>query len=317
MANVFALILVIATLISGVIWCINRFKWASKRYVKQANDQKLNSTLSEIPMPPKWIETVASVFPVLALVLIVRSFIFEPFQIPSGSMMPTLLIGDFILVKKFAYGMKDPIAQITLIPNGHPQRGDVVVFKYPQDPSINYIKRVIGLPGDKVLFNPYSKTITVHPECYNSKCNTIAPITYTDIKPSNFIQTFNGLDGNEIGNGFYQVPSGATMRGGLRLCTRKETIGNVTHDILLINELQSQASMYYHQSGQPPSTWVVPQGQYFMMGDNRDNSADSRYWGFVPEQNMVGKVVAIWMSFEKQEGQWPTGVRLSRIGGIL
>ena len=106
------------------------------------------------------------------------------------------------------------------------------------------------------------------------------------------------------------------MRGGLRLATRKETIGNVTHDILLVNEAQSQAGMYYQQPGQPQSSWVVPKGQYFMMGDNRDNSADSRYWGFVPERNLVGKAVAIWMSFEKQEGQWPTGVRFSRIGGI-
>jgi len=141
-------------------------------------------------------------------------------------------------------------------------------------------------------------------------------VTYTNVEPSNFIQTFSGFDGNETGNGFFQAPQGETMKGGLRLGTRKETLGNVTHDILLVNEAQSQASMYYQQPGQPQSTWIVPQGQYFMMGDNRDNSADSRYWGFVPEKNLVGKAVAIWMSFEKQEGQWPTGVRFSRIGGI-
>ena len=322
MANMFALILVIATLITGVIWCIDRFKWAPARRAKQAAAQAQagnaldSKTLAKVAAQPGWVETTASVFPVLAVVLIVRSFIFEPFQIPSGSMMPTLLIGDFILVEKFAYGIKDPITQTTLIPTGHPQRGDVAVFKYPKDPSVDYIKRVIGLPGDKVVFDPYSKTLTVNPGCGTGKCDTALPITYTNIEPSRFIQTFSGFDGNESGNGFFEAPQGETMKGGLRLGTRKETLGTVTHDILLVNEAQSQASMYYQQPGQPQSTWIVPEGQYFMMGDNRDNSADSRYWGFVPEKNLVGKAVAIWMSFEKQEGQWPTGVRLSRIGGI-
>ncbi|MBK0091849.1 signal peptidase I [Erwinia sp. S63] len=322
MANMFALILVIATLITGVIWCIDRFKWAPARRAKQAAAQAQagnaldGKTLAKVAAQPGWVETAASVFPVLAVVLIVRSFIFEPFQIPSGSMMPTLLIGDFILVEKFAYGIKDPITQTTLIPTGHPQRGDVAVFKYPKDPSVDYIKRVIGLPGDKVVFDPYSKTLTVNPGCGTGKCDTALPITYTNVEPSRFIQTFSGFDGNETGNGFFEAPQGETMKGGLRLGTRKETLGTVTHDILLVNEAQSQASMYYQQPGQPQSTWIVPEGQYFMMGDNRDNSADSRYWGFVPEKNLVGKAVAIWMSFEKQEGQWPTGVRLSRIGGI-
>lgn len=323
MANMFALVLAIATLITGIIWCIDRFKWAPARRAKQAQAQEAagntldSKTLAKVNGQPGWVETAASVFPVLLVVFVVRSFIYEPFQIPSGSMMPTLLIGDFILVEKFAYGIKDPITQTTLIPTGHPQRGDIAVFKYPKDPSLDYIKRVIGLPGDKVVFDPYSKTLTVSPNCAaGQRCASALPITYTNVEPSDFIQTFSGFDGNETGNGFYQVPQGETMRGGLRLGTRKETLGNVTHDILLVNEAQSQASMYYQQPGQPQATWIVPQGQYFMMGDNRDNSADSRYWGFVPERNLVGKAVAIWMSFDKQEGQWPTGVRLSRIGGI-
>lgn len=323
MANMFALILAIATLITGIVWVIDRFKWAPARRAKQAEVQAQtgnaldSKTLAKVAAKPGWVETTASVFPVLAVVFIVRSFIYEPFQIPSGSMMPTLLIGDFILVEKFAYGIKDPITQTTLIPTGQPKRGDIAVFKYPKDPSLDYIKRVIGLPGDKVIYDPYSKTLTVKPTCSDDKaCDTALAVTYTDIEPSNFIQTFSGFDGNETGNGFYQVSQGDTMRGGLRLATRKETIGNVTHDILLVNEAQSQAGMYYQQPGQPQSSWVVPKGQYFMMGDNRDNSADSRYWGFVPERNLVGKAVAIWMSFEKQEGQWPTGVRFSRIGGI-
>lgn len=323
MANMFALILAIATLVTGIIWCIDKVKWAPARKAKQAEAQAqaggdiTESDLQKVAKQPGWVETAASVFPVLLVVFVVRSFIFEPFQIPSGSMMPTLLIGDFILVEKFAYGIKDPITQTTLIPTGHPKRGDVVVFKYPKDPSQDYIKRTIGLPGDRVVFDPQTKQVTIYPACDNGQpCDKALPITYSDVEPSDFIQTFSGFSGNETGNGFYQVPQGQSMRGGLRLAQRNETLGDVTHRILLVTQAPSQASMYYRQPGQPQSTWVVPQGMYFMMGDNRDNSADSRYWGFVPEKNLVGKATAIWMSFEKQEGEWPTGVRLSRIGGI-
>ncbi|RWR02954.1 signal peptidase I [[Pantoea] beijingensis] len=322
MANMFALILAIATLVTGIIWCIDKFKWAPARRVKQAEVRAQtgsavdDKTMAKIAKQPGWVETAASVFPVLLVVFVVRSFIYEPFQIPSGSMMPTLLIGDFILVEKFAYGIKDPITQKTLISTGHPKRGDIAVFKYPQDPRLDYIKRVVGLPGDRVSYDPESKTVTISPGCNTAaSCDKALPVTYSDVKASDFIQTFSGFDGNETGNGFYQVPTGESMRGGLRLATRDETLGN-THSILLVTQAQSQSNMYYKQPGQPQSTWVVPQGEYFMMGDNRDNSADSRYWGFVPEKNLVGKATAIWMSFEKQEGEWPTGVRLSRIGGI-
>lgn len=319
MANMFALILAIATLVTGIIWCVDRFKWAPARRASQAlaDASAENAGEKKTEKQPGWVETAASVFPVLLLVFVVRSFIYEPFQIPSGSMMPTLLIGDFILVEKFAYGIKDPITQTTLIPTGHPKRGDIAVFKYPKDPSMDYIKRVVGLPGDRVSYDPQSKTVTVNPACAPQKaCDTALPITYSDVEPSDFIQTFSGFDGNEVGNGFWLKPQGETIRGGLRLATRNEKLGDVTHRILLVTQAQSQASSYYQQPGQPQSTWVVPAGMYFMMGDNRDNSADSRYWGFVPERNLVGKATAIWMSFEKQEGQWPTGVRLSRIGGI-
>ncbi len=323
MANMFALILAIATLLTGIIWCVDKFKWAPARRIKYAEAQAQigniadNGTEVKALKQPGWVETAASVFPVLAVVFVVRSFVYEPFQIPSGSMMPTLLIGDFILVEKFAYGIKDPITQTTLIPTGHPKRGDIAVFKYPKEPSLDYIKRVVGLPGDRVTYDPQSKTVTVNPSCNQAKyCDKALPVTYSDIEPSEFIQTFNGFDGNETGNGFWHVSQGESMQGGLRLATRKETLGDVTHNILLVTEAQSQAGMYYQQPGQPQSSWIVPQGEYFMMGDNRDNSADSRYWGFVPEKNLVGKATAIWMSFEKQEGEWPTGVRLSRIGGI-
>lgn len=154
---------------TGLLWCLDKFIFAPKRRERQAAAQVATGdgidakTLKKVGPKPGWLETGASVFPVLAIVLVVRSFIYEPFQIPSGSMMPTLLIGDFILVEKFAYGIKDPIYQKTLIETGHPKRGDIVVFKYPEDPRLDYIKRAVGLPGDKVTYDPVAKEVTVQP----------------------------------------------------------------------------------------------------------------------------------------------------------
>lgn len=323
MANMFALILVVATLVTGILWCVDKFIFAPKRREKQAAAQAAagetldSKTLSRVAPKPGWLETGGSVFPVLAIVLIVRSFIYEPFQIPSGSMMSTLLIGDFILVEKFAYGIKDPIYQKTLIETGHPKRGDIVVFKYPQDPHLDYIKRAVGLPGDRVSYDPVAKEVTIHPNCSSGQaCDSALPITYSNVQPSDFVQTFARSNGQEATSGFFQIPRNETIEGGIRLAERKETLGDVTHRILLVPIAQDQLGMYYRQQGQPLATWIVPPGHYFMMGDNRDNSADSRYWGFVPEKNLVGKATAIWMSFEKQEGEWPTGVRFKRIGAI-
>ena len=323
MANMFALILVIATLVTGLLWCVDKFIFAPKRRERQAAAQVATGealdkkTLKKVGSKPGWLETGASVFPVLAIVLIVRSFIYEPFQIPSGSMMPTLLIGDFILVEKFAYGIKDPIYQKTLIETGHPKRGDIVVFKYPEDPRLDYIKRAVGLPGDKVTYDPIAKQVTIQPGCSSGQaCGSALPVTYSNVEPSDFVQTFSRSNGGEATSGFFEMPQGESKADGVRLTQRQETLGDVNHRILTVPIAQDQVGMYYRQSGLPLATWIVPPGHYFMMGDNRDNSADSRYWGFVPEANLVGKATAIWMSFEKQEGQWPTGVRLSRIGGI-
>ena len=323
MANMFALILVLATLVTGIFWCLDKFIFAPKRRQQQAVAQTAaggtldKKTLQKVGQKQGLMETLASVFPVLAIVLVIRSFIYEPFQIPSGSMMPTLLIGDFILVEKFAYGIKDPIYQKTLIETGHPKRGDIAVFKYPRDTRLDYIKRIIGLPGDRVSYDLQAKELTIYPNCRSGQiCETILPVTYSSVEPSEFVQTFARSEGSEATAGFFSVPLDKTLQNGERLNVRNETLGDVTHRILLLPIAQDQASMYYHQPGLPPATWIVPPGNYFVMGDNRDNSADSRYWGFVPEQNLVGKATAIWMSFEKQEGEWPTGIRLNRIGGI-
>ncbi|WP_067567224.1 signal peptidase I [Candidatus Hoaglandella endobia] len=322
MANLFSRILAIVTLITGIFWCLKRFKLIQLMQPAQKLQESMPTAIGNIAAAVKngqlvLIETSAEIFPVLLLVFVVRSFIFEPFQIPSGSMMPTLLVGDFILVEKFAYDIKDPITKTTLIETGHPKRGDVVVFKYPPDPNLYYIKRVLGLPGDRVSYDPINKRVTVQPVVgYKHGCATALPITYTEVTLSHFIQTCNSISNGEASSGFLQVPPDKQVEDGIHLVQYQESLGSMSHNILTVPGQQDQVGMYYQQPGKSLAEWVVPQGKYFMMGDNRDNSADSRYWGFVPKKNLVGKATAIWLSFDKQEGKWPTGVRLSRIGSI-
>ncbi|MDX7989129.1 signal peptidase I [Xenorhabdus sp. 12] len=322
MANTFALILTLATLITGIFWCIERFKLAPARKKKLASLQEqvagaeAQEALAKDLNKPSWFDTIASVFPVLAIVLVLRSFVYEPFQIPSGSMMPTLLIGDFILVEKFAYGLKDPITQTTLIKTGEPKRGDVAVFKFPKDPSIDFVKRIVGLPGDKVVYDYVKKELQIYPGCgWQAECKGDLPVVYRDDFPSEWtIRDDITPEGLRL-RGVYQIPLDEPLGAySLRQTERIESLGNVSHHVLMIPPVSSVP--HFRQDGLPVGTWVVPEGHYFAMGDNRDNSADSREWGFVPEKNLVGRATAIWMSFEKQEGEWPTGVRLGRIGGI-
>jgi signal peptidase I len=198
---------------------------------------------------------------VLAIVLVLRSFLIEPFQIPSGSMKPTLEVGDFILVNKFAYGIRLPVLDTKVIEVGDPQRGDVMVFRYPSDPNINYIKRVVGLAGDRIAYSS-DKRLTINGQ----------PVA-------------EQLIGDEPGS-----------LGSAKLYTEK--LGEAEHQI------RKEMQRYRIEPGRE---WVVPQGYYFMMGDNRDNSNDSRYWndpaipkellGMVPDQNIVGKAFAVWMSW--------------------
>ncbi|PTC05859.1 signal peptidase I [Vibrio mediterranei] len=297
MANTFSLILVIVTLVTGVVWVLDKLVLRKKREQKLADIQAQatqidEATANKVVAPSWFVENSVSIFPVIAFVLVLRSFIYEPFQIPSGSMMPTLLVGDFILVEKYAYGLKDPVWRTQLVETGKPERGDIVVFKYPPQPSIDYIKRVVGLPGDTVRYSA-RKDI-----CIQTKgTSTCKPVKLSNVEDSPFVQN------------------------GIPLIQMDEKLGKVEHQILVNPLRRDRVDQYQPRNG--VNEWVVPEGHYFVMGDNRDNSADSRYWGFVPEGNLVGKAVGIWISFEFERGAdsilptWiPTGVRFNRIGGI-
>ena len=219
-----------------------------------------------------------------ALVTILRSFVFEPFQIPSGSMEPTLRVGDFLVVNKFNYGIKDPIWQKTLIENGHPERGDIIVFKAPKQPHVDYIKRVIGIGGDTVKYDMATQSLTV-----TSKDGTVNVFKYENAKPN--VDFFY--------HGEMQV--------------EKTEVGSVTHQILNNPSPFNYAPYFFKQEGQIDGEWVVPEGHYFVMGDNRDNSEDSRFWGFVPEQNIVGKATFLWLSLDKKPNEFPKGLRFDRM----
>ncbi|PCS23792.1 signal peptidase I [Candidatus Enterovibrio escicola] len=294
MANTFALILVLVTLFTGIIWILDKLRWGSNRRLQSAQENcEVSGAQGEVVSPqPRWIESTASVFPVIALVLVLRSFIYEPFQIPSGSMMPTLLVGDFILVDKFSYGLKDPVFRHKLVEMSKPERGDLVVFKYPPQPNIDYIKRVVGIPGDTVKYSE-GKRLCIQKQG-ESSCDLV-PVDY--IHPSLFTQR------------------------GVNLTQVQEYLGKEAHQILINSYMPNQTEQYYMTQGL--GEWLVPDRQYFVMGDNRDNSKDSRFWGFVPETHLVGKAVGIWISFEFNEQadgflpSWvPVGVRFNRIGGI-
>jgi signal peptidase I len=253
----FSFFLVIATLVTGIIW---------GSYFLFLKLSKIDPTTRTEPL---LVEYAHSFFPIVFIVLILRSFIAEPFRIPSGSMMPTLLIGDFILVNKFTYGIRLPVLNTKIIEIGEPERGDAVVFRFPKQPSVDYIKRVVGLPGDRVTY--YDKKLLI-----------------------------NGEPAKQVSLGRYQgVGQGVSMTGTEHMV--EDLIGR-EHGILIKRGLPSVEGVF-----------IVPEGHYFVMGDNRDNSNDSRYWGTVPEANLVGKAFFIWMNWDWQH----KGIGFDRIGTIL
>ncbi|MBN3765465.1 signal peptidase I [Burkholderia sp. Ac-20365] len=294
----FALILFVLVIITGVAWVADKLVFLPKRRraaeaaVAEFDNQqaRVGERFADENAPatrarlrdeklrqPWWLEYTASFFPVILVVFVVRSFVVEPFKIPSGSMVPTLLVGDFILVNKFDYGIRLPITN-TKVTEGRPlQRGDVVVFRYPKDESVDYIKRVIGLPGDVVSYEDKKLTI-------NGKPVPETPLPdYFDEERIGYAKQFEeDLDGRK--NRILNNPA-------------------VPPFIVGAEDFPYRDNCKYDARG---VTCKVPPGNYFMMGDNRDNSADSRYWGFAPDKNIVGRAFFIWMNFSN----------LKRIGGF-
>ncbi|MDM8350441.1 signal peptidase I [Pseudomonas sp. sp1636] len=262
----FPLLLVIAVAVCGALALFDLIFLAPRRRTAIANyqgqvNQPDEAVVERLNKEPLLVEYGKSFFPVLAIVLVLRSFLVEPFQIPSGSMKPTLEVGDFILVNKFAYGIRLPVLDTKVIDVDDPQRGDVMVFRYPSDPNINYIKRVVGLAGDRIRYSSDKRLF---------------------INGESVAQQLLGEESGSLGS----------------VALYEERLGAAEHLI------RKEMSRYRVEPGRE---WVVPQGHYFMMGDNRDNSNDSRYWndpaipkpllGMVPDQNIVGKAFAVWMSW--------------------
>ena len=257
----FEIALVVLTLFTGLVWLLDKLVFAKRREARQG--------LLDDGKEPIVVDYSKAFFPVLAVVLILRSFVAEPFRIPSNSMMPTLLTGDFILVNKFTYGLRLPINNHKVVPIGEPQRGDVVVFRPPHHPDQDWIKRVVGLPGDRVGYHDNQVSV-------NGKVLAYAPI------------------------GVYQGKgNGTEMTGAEEL--QEDLLGRQHHVL-------ERTNLPFIDQGE--GDWIVPPGHYFVMGDNRDNSEDSRYWGFLPEQNLRGKAFLIWMNFDG-------GVDTSRIGNKI
>lgn len=257
----FELILFYATLVCGVI-CLFDYLFLAKRRVAHGH-------VATVKLP-LIIDYARSFFPVLLVVFLLRSFLFEPFRIPSGSLEPTLLMGDFIIVNKYDYGVRLPVAHHVLRKGGDPQRGDIIVFRWPPNPSLDFIKRVIGVPGDKISY--------INKELY---------VNGTKVEQT------------PIANKSVSDDSGDMVQ----VDERMEDLFGVKHRIYVNPAIQARDF----------KDVVVPAGSYFVMGDNRDDSADSRYWGFVQDKDIVGKAVMVWMSWDSNN----TGVRWKRIGSSI
>lgn len=248
----FPLFMLLILLLTGVIWLVDYLFFQKKR--------------SKGAAEPTAVEYAKSFFPVILVVFVIRSFIAEPFKIPSGSMMPTLLAGDYILVNKYTYGLRLPVLNTVFLDISQPKQGDVAVFHFPPNPKIDYIKRIIGLPGDRIQYQ--NKRLTIN----------------------NVVLEVSELESND-----YEMQG----EGIIRSIQLTERLGGIKHDILVHDMPSRYETNTIGDQFLNGETITVPDGHYFAMGDNRDNSSDGRVWGFVPDQNLVGKAFFIWFNFDE------------------
>jgi signal peptidase I len=270
----FELILVLIVLFTGVICLVDVSYFARKRHHAETQltttpDITQRSQLEKQATMSKLVEYSRAFFPVLFLVLLIRSFLVEPFRIPSGSLEPTLIPGDFVLTSKFAYGLRLPVLHNKIYNIGEPKAGQIFVFRSPPNPQIDFIKRVIGVPGDKVSY--IDKVLYINGVMQPQ--TDLGPVQYTD----------------DQGN-----PHTVELKS--------EVINGIKHKIYVLNDHPAE-----------DFTLVVPPGNYFAMGDNRDFSWDSRYWGFVPEKNLIGKAIFVWLSWDKDKYK----IRWDRVGMVI
>jgi len=261
----FSLILFSLMMLTGTIWLLDRYMLSAKRPGGSAE--------------PWWVEYSKSFFPVILVVFFLRSFLVEPFKIPSGSMIPTLHVGDFILVNRYTYGLRLPIINVKIVEVNNPKRGDVMVFHFPNDPSVDYIKRVVGLPGDTLVYR--DKTLIINGS--EQKLQREGDFNYVE-RGLSFVHTEQHSE-NLSGH-------------------KHPVLFNPERPFLNLEGVEQFPHRDQCSYSSEEMSCVVPAGHYFMMGDNRDNSRDSRYWGFVPDEMIVGKAFFIWMNFGE----------LSRIG---
>ena len=285
----FSLLLFLAAVVTGIYWLAERFYFLPQRYkaveaLEVATSQrhaelaekgitKVDTDTSDaktrLIMQPWWLDWTAGLFPVIIVVFLLRSFLFEPFKIPSGSMIPTLLINDMILVNKFHYGVRLPVINLKVLDNNSPQHGDVMVFRYPPKPSLDYIKRVVGVPGDEVAY--LNKKLSINGKPLNKSA----------------LPDFFDEDTMRYSKQFEET---TTANKKYRLLNDDDRPAFIPGT----EDFPNKQNCRYSSEG---VVCKVPEGHYFMMGDNRDNSLDSRYWGFVPEKNIVGRAFFVWMNF--------------------
>ncbi len=292
----FALLMLVLLVVTGGVWLLDRF------YLRRRRDAAVNTAIAEAasqlrPRPgeseaalqarkdeslrqiqlgvgkePWWVEYSKSFFPVILAVFLLRSFLVEPFKIPSGSMIPTLLVGDFILVNKYTYGIRLPVANVKVLAVNEPRRGEVMVFRYPENPSLDYIKRVVGVPGDRVAY--VNKQLSI-----NGQDVPMTPVSDHPYAEAGLSYAPTKEYQEELNGHQHAVLTNPEMP---------------PVQIATVRQFPHREDCEYNERG---FVCTVPEGHYFMMGDNRDSSSDSRYWGFVPERNIVGKAFMIWWNF--------------------